>query len=256
MIDARAVIDPAARLDADVTVGPYAVIGADVEIGAGTTVGAHVLIQGPTRIGRDNTIHAFAALGGDPQDKKYRHEPTTLEIGDGNTLREYVTINRGTAQDLGATRIGDDNWIMAYAHIAHDCVIGSHTVFANAASLAGHVQVGDYATLGGFTLVSQFCRIGEQVFSAMGSVINRDVPPYVTVSGHMAEPYGINVEGLKRRGYARADIESLWQAYKLLYRSSLRLEEALVKLDELAVTCVHVGPLIDFLRQSTRGIIR
>ncbi|MBI5463203.1 MAG: acyl-ACP--UDP-N-acetylglucosamine O-acyltransferase, partial [Gammaproteobacteria bacterium] len=202
MIDPRAVIDPTAELADDVSVGPYAVIGPDVQIGAGTVIGPHAVINGPTRIGRNNHIFQFASVGDAPQDKKYKGEPTRLEIGDGNTIREFVTINRGTVQDEGVTRIGDDNWIMAYVHIAHDCQVGSHTIFANNASLAGHVRIEDYVILGGYTLVHQFCALGVHSFTAFSSGIAKDVPPYVMVGGFAAEPHGLNTEGLKRRGFA------------------------------------------------------
>ncbi len=256
MIDARAVIAREASLAEDVTVGPYTVIGPDVEIGAGTHIGAHVVISGPTRIGRDNRIYPFASLGEAPQDKKYRGEPTRLEIGDRNTLREYVTVNRGTAQDSGITRIGADNWIMAYVHIAHDCDIGNHTIFANAASLAGHVTVGDYCVLGGFSLVVQFCRLGAHCFTMMASAINRDVPPYISVAGYRAKPVGINVEGLKRRGFSPAAITELRRAYKILYKSGLRLEQAIEKLRMAAAEHVELVPLLEFLETSERGIVR
>ncbi|MFP5345390.1 MAG: acyl-ACP--UDP-N-acetylglucosamine O-acyltransferase, partial [Gammaproteobacteria bacterium] len=226
MIDARAVIAPDARIGDGVTVGPYSVIGSGVEIGAGTWIGPHVVINGPTRIGRDNKIYQFASLGDAPQDKKYAGENTRLEIGDRNVIREYCTINRGTAQDKGVTRVGHDNWIMAYAHIAHDWVVGDQTIFANAASLAGHVTVGDCAILGGFTLVHQYCMIGAHCFCGMGSVISMDVPPYVMVSGHPARPHGINSEGLKRRGFSAEALRALREAYKLIYKSSLTLSEA------------------------------
>jgi UDP-N-acetylglucosamine acyltransferase len=205
LIDPRAVVDPRAQLAEDVSVGPYAVIGADVQIGAGSWVGPHAVINGPTRIGRNNRIFQFASIGEAPQDKKYRGEPTRLEIGDGNTIREFVTINRGTAQDEGVTRIGDDNWIMAYVHIAHDCEIGSHTIFANNASLAGHVRIEDYVILGGFTLVHQFCALGVHSFTAFSTGIAKDVPPYVMVSGFSAEPHGLNTGGLEAEGLQRGD---------------------------------------------------
>lgn len=256
MIDPRAVIDPKAELAEGVSVGPYAVIGADVQIGAGTTIGAHTVINGPTRIGRDNRIFQFASLGDAPQDKKYAGEPTRLEIGDGNTIREFVTINRGTVQDEGVTRIGDDNWIMAYVHIAHDCRIGSHAIFANNASLAGHVRVEDYVILGGFTLVHQFCALGAHSFTAFSTGIAKDVPPYVMVSGHSAQPHGLNTEGLKRRGFSPETIARLKQAYKTLYRSKLTLQEAIEALRAQAADCAEVGVMVAFLEKQTRGIVR
>jgi UDP-N-acetylglucosamine acyltransferase len=256
LIDARAIIDPRACLASDVTVGPFSVIGADVEIDAGTWVGPHVVINGPTRIGRDNKIFQFASIGEAPQDKKYAGEPTRLEIGDRNVFREYCTVNRGTASGNGYTRVGNDNLIMAYVHIAHDCVLGNHVIFANAASLAGHVTVGDHAILGGFAIVHQFCRIGAHSFCAMGSVINRDVPPYVMVSGHMAEPHGINAEGLRRRGFSAETIREIRRAYRLIYRSSLTLGEALAQLEAGAAEWPELRLLASFLSGSARGIVR
>jgi len=256
MIHPKAIVEPGARLAADVTVGPYAIIGAQVEIGAGSSIGAHAVIEGHTRIGRNNRIHSFATVGGAPQDKKYAGEDTGLEIGDGNTIREYVTINRGTVQDAGVTRIGDDNWIMAYVHIAHDCQIGSHTQFANATQLAGHVHVGDWAILGGVTLVHQFVHIGAHSFSAVGTVLVQDVPPYVMVAGHDAKPYGINSEGLRRRGFSAESIGALKRAYRTLYRSGLGLEEASASLQTLAQEHPEVRPIVDFLARTSRGIVR
>jgi UDP-N-acetylglucosamine acyltransferase len=242
LIDQRAVIDPGAVLAEDVSVGPYAVIGAEVEIGPGTSIGPHTVINGPTRIGRDNSIFQFASIGEAPQDKKYAGEPTRLEIGDRNTIREFVTINRGTIQDEGVTRLGDDNWIMAYVHVAHDCRIGNHTIFANNASLAGHVRVDDYAILGGFTLVHQFCVIGAHALTAFGSGISKDVPPYVTVGGSPARAHGLNMEGLRRRGFS-AD-------------SRLSLQDAVLQLKQQAAAHEELEILVTFLEQQTRGIVR
>ncbi len=256
MIDPRAVIDPAARLADDVSVGAFTIIGADVEIDAGTWIGPHAVINGPTRIGRDNRIYQFASVGEAPQDKKYAGEPTRLEIGDRNLIREFVTINRGTVQDAGVTRIGDDNWIMAYVHIAHDCRIGNQVIFSNNASLAGHVSVYDYAILGGFTLVHQFCAIGAHAFCAFGSSIKKDVPPFVIVDGSPARPRGLNTEGLKRRGFTDQAQQALRRAYKTLYRSNLSLQEALVKLQEMAQEQEEVAQLVSFVEQQTRGIVR
>lgn len=256
MIDPRAAVDPAAELAEDVTVGPFAVVGAGVRIGAGTHVGAHAVIQGPTRIGRDNHIHAFASVGTDPQDKKYAGESSRLRIGDGNTIREFVTINRGTAGGGGVTRIGDDNWIMAYVHIAHDCLIGSHTIFANNATLAGHVTVQDHAILGGFTLVHQFCRLGAHCFTAMGSAINRDVPPFIMVAGHMATPRGINTEGLRRRGFGSDRLAAIRWGYKTLYRSGLRLEQARERLQAKGADNPDIRALAQFVMDSQRSIVR
>jgi len=256
MIHPSAVIDPSARIGANVSIGPFCVIGADVEIGDGTQIGPHVVIEGPTRIGRDNRIYAFNAIGGEPQDKKYAGQPTRLEIGDRNTIREYCTFNRGTAEDRGTTRIGDDNWIMAYVHMAHDCEVGNHTIFANAASLAGHCRVEDYAILGGFTLVHQFCQVGAHAFTAMGSVINRDVPPFVTVAGTYAEPHGINIEGLRRRGYDKDRIASIKRAYRTLYKSGLSLAEARAQLAEAARSAPDVALMLAFIERSQRSLVR
>ena len=256
MIDPRAIIDPGAKIAADVTVGPYTVIGADVEIDVGTWIGPHVVIRGPTRIGRENRIFQFSSLGDEPQDKKYAGEDTLLEIGDRNLFREHVTVNRGTVQGGGATRIGSDNWIMVGVHIAHDCVVGNHTIFANNASLAGHVTVEDHVILGGFTLVHQFCVLGAHCFTAMGSVIPKDVPPYVLVSGHMARPYGLNVEGLRRRGFEAEVIRELRRAYKILYKSGLTVEQAVGQLREMVAQTPAVGPLVEFIARSSRGIVR
>jgi UDP-N-acetylglucosamine acyltransferase len=256
VIHPTAIIDPKAELASDVEVGPYTVIGADVRIGSGTRIGAHVVIQGPTTIGANNQIFQFCSLGEAPQDKKYKGEPTTLEIGDDNTIREFCTFNRGTVQDAGATRLGNDNWVMAYVHIAHDCQIGNHTIFANNTSLAGHVDVHDYAILGGFTLVHQFCKIGAHVITAVGSVVFKDIPPYVTAAGYDAKPHGINAEGLKRRGFTPDAMLRLKRAYKTLYKSSLTLQEAKLQLAEQRKECPEIGLLQDFLELSTRGIIR
>jgi UDP-N-acetylglucosamine acyltransferase len=255
-IDPRSVVDPKARLDSGVSVGPYAVIGADVEIGAGTVVGSHVVIQGPTRLGRDNRIMPFASLGGAPQDKKYANEPTPLEIGDRNTIFEFATLNRGTIQDLGATRIGSDNWLMAYTHIAHDCILGDNVIMANNATLAGHVIIEDWAILGGFTKVHQFCRIGAHSFTGMNVDITRDVPPYVMVSGTPVQPHGINSEGLKRRDFNAEQIRNIKNAYRVLYRSDLRLEEAVAQLKTLGATQPEVAVLASFLEKSERSITR
>lgn len=256
MIHSQAIIDPSAKLADDVSVGPFSVIGADVEIGAGTVIESHVVIDGPTRIGRDNKIYSFAAIGGDPQDKKYAGEVTKLEIGDRNVIREYCTISRGTAQDVGVTRIGDDNWIMATVHIAHDCQIGSHTIFANSTTLAGHVTIEDYVILGGFTLVHQFCKIGAHCFTAMNSVISKDVLPFLMISGHMAKPHGLNSEGLKRRGFSSEALNQLRKAYKIIYRSGNTLEQAVTELEPLSKNCAEVAQLLDFIKGVTRGIVR
>lgn len=256
MIDPRAAVDPSARLAANVSVGAFAVIGPDVEIGAGSVVGPHAMVQGPARIGRDNRIFQFASLGGIPQDMKYHGESTRLEVGDRNTFFEFVTINRGTAQDRGKTVIGSDNWIMAYVHVAHDCVIGDHTILANNTTLAGHVGIEDWAILGGFTKVHQFCRIGAHSFTGMNVDVTRDIPPYVMVSGTPVEPRGINSEGLQRRAFSAEQIRNIKNAYRILYRSELRLEEALGKLRVLAATQSEISCMVKFLETSERSITR
>jgi len=255
-IHPTAIIDPRAELADDVAVGPYSVIGPDVEIGAGTWIGPHAVIQGPARIGRENQIFQFSSIGEGPQDKKYAGEDTRLEMGDRNTIREYVTINRGTVGGGGLTSIGNDNWLMAYIHIAHDCHVGNETIFSNNASLAGHVTVGDYAILGGFTLIHQFCTVGEYCFTGMGSAISKDVPPYLLVAGHPGKPHGINVEGLKRRGFEPEAIRALRRAYKLLYRSGLALEEAKTEIRKLSQEHAAVGRFADFLEGLERSVIR
>ncbi|MBS1199212.1 MAG: acyl-[acyl-carrier-protein]--UDP-N-acetylglucosamine O-acyltransferase [Proteobacteria bacterium] len=256
MIHPTAIIDPGARIGANVSIGAYSIIGAQVEIGDNTWVGPHVVITGHTRIGRDNRIYQFSSLGEVPQDKKYAGEDTRLEIGDRNTVREYCTFNLGTAQDAGVTRIGNDNWIMAYVHIAHDCQVGNHTTFANNAQLAGHVHIDDWAILGGYTGVHQFCRVGAHVMTAVGTVVLQDIPPYLMAAGNTAQPYGINVEGLKRRGFTSESLSALKRAYRTLYKSGLMLEEAKAKLVEDAKTAPDVRLFVDFLENSKRGIIR
>jgi UDP-N-acetylglucosamine acyltransferase len=255
-IHSSAIIDPGALLASDVEVGPYAVIGANVEIGSGSRLGAHTVISGHTSIGRDNHIFQFASIGAEPQDKKYAGEPTRLEIGDRNTIREFCTFNCGTVQDAGATRLGNDNWMMAYVHLAHDCQIGNNTIFANNSQLAGHVHVGDYAILGGFTAVHQYCRIGAHSITAIGTVVLQDIPTFVTASGNTAQPYGINSEGLKRRGYAAATITRIKRAYKTLYKSGLGLEDARRDIASMTLECPELQLLADFLGTTTRGIIR
>jgi UDP-N-acetylglucosamine acyltransferase len=255
-IHPTAIVDAKAELDSSVEVGAYSIIGAGVKIGADTRIASHVVLKGPTTIGKNNQIFQFSSLGEQPQDKKYAGEPTTLEIGNNNTIREFCTFNRGTAQDKGATRIGNDNWIMAYVHIAHDCQIGNHTIMANNSSLAGHVDIHDYAILGGFTLVHQFCKVGAHVITAVGSVVFKDIPPYVTAAGYDAKPHGINAEGLKRRGFAPESIAQIKRAYKALYRNGLTLEEAKVELAAMQKSCNEITLLTDFLNLSTRGIVR
>jgi UDP-N-acetylglucosamine acyltransferase len=255
-IHPTAIVDPGADLAPDVRVGAYSVIGARVCVGAGTRIGHHVVIGGRTRIGERNRIFHFCSLGEVPQDKKYRGEDTGLEIGDGNTIREFCTFNIGTAQDAGVTRLGNDNWIMAYVHLAHDCQVGSNTVFANNAQVAGHVKVGDYAVLGGFTGVHQFVRIGAHVMTGVGTVLLQDVPPYVMASGDPARPFGINAEGLKRRGFSADAVQALKRAYRSLYRSGLSLEQARAALAEQAEASPEVRLLADFLAEPSRGLLR
>lgn len=256
LIHPTALVHPAARLGEGVEVGAFSIVEEHVELGDGSVLGHHVVVRGHTRLGRNNRIHSFACLGEPPQDKKYRGEATRLEIGDNNTIREYCTLNLGTAQDVGITRLGDDNWIMAYAHIAHDCQVGSSVVMANSSQLAGHVHIGDHVILGGGTLVHQFCRIGAHAFTAGGSVVLRDVPPYVMAGGNSAQPHGINSEGLKRRGYSSADIDGIRRAYKTLYRSKLGFEEAKAAIAEQARAVAHLQILADFLASTQRGVIR
>ncbi|CCD29542.1 Acyl-(acyl-carrier-protein)--UDP-N-acetylglucosamine O-acyltransferase (UDP-N-acetylglucosamine acyltransferase) [Candidatus Glomeribacter gigasporarum BEG34] len=258
-IHASAIIDCNAQLDSTVVIGPYAVIGPHVRIGAHTTVGAHSVIEGHTTIGSSNRIGHFAALGGLPQDMKYQGEETRLEIGDRNTIREFTSIHTGTAQGAGLTRVGHDNWIMAYVHIAHDCLIGSHTVLANNAQIAGHVQVHDWAILGGMTGVHQHVRIGTHAMLGGASSLAQDVPPFVIASGHRAAPYGIHIEGLRRRGFATEVISALRAAYRILYKSGLPLDQAKPRLAELAGQSSAAAPwvrtLLDFIESAQRGII-
>ena len=256
MIHPTAVIDHKAELDNDVRVGAYAIIGADVTIAAGTKIGPHAVIEGPTTIGRDNTVYQFASVGAAPQDKKYQNEPTPLIIGDRNMIREHCTINRGTVHDIGKTVIGDDNWIMAYVHIAHDCVVGNHTIFANNATLAGHVYIHDYAILGGFTLVHQFCHIGEHAFTGMGTALSKDLPPYVTAFGTPALPRGINTEGLKRNGFSSEQIAEIRQCYRMLYRQDLQFQQALEKMATSYPGSDVVTRMRQFCHASERGVIR
>jgi UDP-N-acetylglucosamine acyltransferase len=256
LIDPRAVIDPSAELDEGVTIGPFTIIGAKVSIAAGSVIGPHVVINGPTRIGKENQIYQFASIGEAPQDMKYASEPTTLELGDRNVVREFATLHRGTVQDQGITRIGNDNLLMAYIHIAHDCVLGDHIIMANAASLGGHVKIDDYAILGGFSKVHQFCRIGAHSFSGMSSAINMDLPPYVMVAGHPAKPHGINREGLSRRGFSKDAIQQIKRAYKLIYQSGKRLEEAKKEINEMLSETPELKVLADFLSHRGRGIQR
>lgn len=251
-----AVVDSGARIAPDVEIGPYAVIGPHVEVGRGCRIGPHAVITGHTRLGANNRVYQFASLGEAPQDKKYGGEPTRLEIGDGNSIREFCTLNCGTVQDAGATRLGNDNWIMAYVHVAHDCQVGSHIVIANGTQLGGHVHVGDYAILGGLTAVHQFCHVGAHCITGAGTVLLQDVPPFTMVSGNPAKPYGINSEGLKRRAYSADTITRLKRAYRTLYRAGLTLGEARRELARQLKQCPEIQVVLDFLADSTRGIVR
>jgi UDP-N-acetylglucosamine acyltransferase len=256
MIDAHAVVSPRAQLGAGVTVGAFAVIGPDVVIGDRTTVGAHAIIEGPTRIGADNQIFQFASIGAAPQDKKYQGEPTQLTIGDRNVFREFCTMNRGTASGRGITSIGSDSLFMAYSHVAHDCQLGDKVILANCATMGGHVQIGDWVQLGGLSAIHQFCKVGAHAFVAGGAILTRDLPPYVMIAGNPAAPHSINSEGLKRRGFSPEQIRNLRTAYRILYRSELKLAEAVVRLTELARGNSEVQPLLDFIDASTRSLVR
>ena len=256
-IHASAVVDPSARLGSGVEVGAFTFIGADVEIGDGTRVGPHCSIHGPTRIGRDNRIHGHAAIGGDPQDKKYGGERVALEIGDGNVIREFTTINRGTGGGGGTTRIGDDNWLLAYSHVAHDCQVGSHCVFSNNSTLAGHVEIGDWVIMGGFAGVHQFCRIGAHAFIGMGALVNGDVPPYLLVaSDDYGRPRGINSEGLKRRGFDGDRIAAIKRAYRAVYVADGSLADARHKLAGMAADSADVRDFLDFIERGERPLAR
>ena len=260
LIHPTALIAAGAELAPTVEVGAYSVIGPHVRIGAGSKIGPHVVIEGHTSIGCDNQIFQFSSLGAAPQDKKYAGEPTRLEIGDRNTIREFVTFNLGTAQDAGVTRIGDDNWIMAYVHIAHDCQLGSNIILANNATLAGHVHLGDWVFLGGFTSVHQFCRIGAHAMTAFTAAVSQDVPPFVTAAGNRAAPVGINSEGLKRRDFTPEQIAAIKRAYRAIYRSDLPLEQAKLALQQLEEkspeSAAHIRLMREFIDSSSRGIIR
>lgn len=255
-IDPRAVVAPDAQIASDVQIGPYSVIGPEVSIGAGCRIGPHVVIEGPTRIGLGNRIFQFASIGGDPQDKKYGGERTRLEIGDRNIFREYVTVNRGTVTGAGVTRIGSDNLLLAYSHVAHDCVLGDHIVMSNAVNLAGHVQLGDWVIFGGYAGAHQFCRIGAHAFIGNNTSVLQDIPPYVLATGHPAEPRSVNVEGLRRRGYGEEQLRAIRNAYRVLYRSDLKLEDALAQLRDMVAEqqCLHV--MVDFIEKSSRGLAR
>ena len=256
MIHPTAVVDPSVKLGAGVSIGAYSVIGAHVDIGDGCSIGPHVVIQGPTRIGRDTRIFQFASIGADPQDKKFHGENSELILGERNMIREFVTINRGTADGGGATRIGNDNWIMAYCHIAHDCQVGSNTVFSNGATLAGHCEVGDHVIFSGYSGAHQFCRIGSHAFLAMGTHLNGDLPPFMLAGVEYGRPRGINSEGLKRRGFSPERIAAIKRAYKTIYTSGLTLEEARAELARAAVDAPDVKEMLDFLNSGQRPLFR
>jgi UDP-N-acetylglucosamine acyltransferase len=256
MIDPRAVVSPQAHIAEDVHIGPFTVIGADVEIGAGTWIGPHVVINGPTRIGAGNKVFQFASLGDAPQDKKYNGEPTRLEVGDRNVFRESVTVNRGTTHDKGVTRIGNDNLLMAYSHVAHDCQLGDQIVMANCATLGGHVEIGDWVTMGGLSAVHQFTKVGAYCFIAHNAAVTRDVPPYVMAVGRPAAPHSVNAVGLQRRGFSAAQILNIRRAYRVLYRSGLKLKAAMEELEKAADTQAEIRPFVEFIKRSERSIVR
>ncbi len=261
LIHSTALIDPRAQLDSSVTVGPYCVIGTDVFIGAHCRIDSHVVLEGPTRIGQNNRIYPYASIGGAPQDKKYAGEPTRLEIGNGNTIREFVTLNRGTVQDKAVTRIGNDNWIMAYVHVAHDCVVGDHTILANNATLGGHVEIDDWVILGGWTAIHQFCKVGAHAMTGASTLLLHDLPPFVMASGNTASAHGINSEGLRRRGFSDDEINQLRRCYKILYKNSLTFEQAKVEIGALLQALPNAADsplqlLAAFFERVTRGIVR
>ena len=255
-IHATAIVAPDAILGEGVEIGAYCVIGPGVEIGPRTRVGAHAMIHCHTRLGADNIVHPFASVGDAPQDKKYKGEPTRLEVGDRNVIREFVTLNRGTTKDRGVTTIGNDNLFMSYSHVAHDCVVGNQCVLANSSTLGGHVVLGDWVIMGGFAAIHQFCKVGAHAFLANNAAVTRDVPPYIMAVGGPAKPHSINAEGLKRRGFTPEQIRNLRNAYRVLYRSGLRLDDAIKQLQEAASTQPEVQALVDFIPQSTRSLVR
>ena len=256
MIHPQAIVDPAAKIGIHVDIGAFSIIGPEVEIGEATWIGPHVVIHGPTRIGTNNKIYQFCSLGEAPQHQGYKGEPTRLEIGDRNIIREYCTFNRGTAGGGGVTQLGDDNFIMAYCHVAHDCHVGNRTIFANGTSLAGHVTVEDQVIFGGFSMIHQFCRVGAHVMTGISTVTFKDIPPYLLVAGNTAVPHGLNVRGLRRRNFSAESIDSLRQTYKFLYKSGLRLNEAIERIAPIAKANAEVGHFLDFIKKSERGIIR
>jgi UDP-N-acetylglucosamine acyltransferase len=256
VIDARAIVSPQAELAPDVVVGPFSIIGPNVQLGPGCIVGPHVVINGPSKIGAQNRFFQFASIGDAPQDKKYKGEPTRLVIGDRNVFRESSTVNRGTMQDKAVTTIGNDNLFMSYSHVAHDCVLGSNLVFANGATLGGHVEIGDWVIIGGLAAIHQFCKIGAHAFIAGGAIVTRDVPTYVMAAGNPAGPHSVNAEGLKRRGFTPQQVRNVRNAFRLLYRSDLLLVDAVAKLKELGATQPEVAALVDFIGRSERSLVR
>ena len=256
LIHPSAIVDNSAEIASDVSIGAFTVIGAGVKINSGTIIGPHVVINGPTVIGKDNHIYQFCSVGEDPQDKNYAAEITRLEIGDRNVIREFTSMHRGTVQDKSLTKIGSENLFMAYTHVAHDCIIGDHVIMANGASLAGHVHLHSHAILGGFTLVHQFTQVGQYSFAAMGSAITQDIPPFVMVGGKPTRPHGINSVGMERKGITPEDIRLIRNAYKIIYKMNLRLEDAIEKIEEMAGESQHVSDLVSFLRNVNRGILR
>lgn len=256
MINESAIIHPTARLAKGVSIGPGSFIGADVEIGEGTWVGPHVVIQGPTTIGKNNKIFQFASVGDEPQDITYMGEPTRLEIGDNNVVREYCMISRGTVKGGGLTKIGDHNFLMAYAHIGHDCIVGNHTIMVNYSALSGHVILNDYAIIGAYAAVHQFCHVGAYAFIARATYVTKDVLPYVMIAGHTTSACGINTVGLRRRGFSSSAIDHLRRAYKVIFRKGLTVQQAVSELEQMQVDCPEIVPMMDALNQSSRGIVR
>ena len=256
MIHASALVDANAEIGVNVSIGPFSVVGPNVKIGDNTTIASHVVIEGCTTIGENNRVFQYASIGAEPQSVTYNGEPTEVIIGDNNIIREFVTINRGTADDRGFTKIGDDNFLMAYVHIAHDCVLGNNTIFVNCSSLAGHVEVGDYVIMGGFSLVHQFCRVGSHCITGIGAVCIQDVPPFTLVAGNKAITHGINVRGLRRRDFSKTDVSELKKAYKMIYRSGLTTSNAVQEIEKNTWESEHVSTLVNFFNDSKRGVIR
>lgn len=256
MISEHAIIDPSAKLGAGVTVGPGTIIGADVEIGEGTWIGPHVVIQGPTVIGKHNKIFQFASVGDEPQDVTYQGEATRLEIGDHNVIREFCMISRGTVKGGGLTRLGNHNFLMAYSHIGHDCMVGNQVIMVNYSALSGHVIIDDYAIIGAYAAVHQFCQVGAYAFIARATYVNKDVLPYVMIAGHTTSACGINTVGLRRRGFSSSAIDYLRRAYKVIFRKGLTVQQALSELELMKADCPEIVPMMESLMKSTRGIVR